>query len=709
MDRQPTLALPRTGDESTPLGHTEEPYRSFLDRPTAPDGTPLGIVYGVGRVIENLLVKKADIVKGRKAYTELDASLAREFASEENPRPDITDSMRQEAFAKIQATQRAELTEWFDYLDKNSNYDNDFKLYVWKSVTTTSIEEGGNTLKPLRTTGTIAHFPKLNPEALAYIYDVYKNRNSSNPRPDRIRLSKLKSAPFHVLYGAALSLAEADMTREQHRITQILKSSDGSWETFNFNPDRPPVPDNINPGLAARVRDYHVTQAPVDISRDLSESLYNHHTGWDIASRELSETYLRDGDQVLIYYAEFRKGRGGADRIPRVAIRIHDGAVADVMINDKLGLGAGLVSDNPGIVRASRELVDSVIEQLEGLDGGEEFISRLEALRRLAAIRDFANLPNQAAGLEADDLRFLYELGENIPRLDDGADRLISQARQAHIDNMWDTDQPELARLYQEFIGDQVESSLDAYEEVLSEIYDRRSGNPRWYRRLGRAAVRLFANVDRAFQVSLLDAFNAQNQEWIENGVYDYMVDQLQRGVRYSLVGTPRDLRIKLADIDYLARNFNPALHHVDLEAFGDDGMQALYTDDEWSGRIGEFPIHYSLIAESFDSELSYKTIGQQRELLGQRAEENPDLHIRVPSVMTALVYWRALRTRGVDLSNGAYDLTYINHFNLPSKMGGGHTRAVPASYIDNDGMVVVRASERPSPYSLHQARIEIG
>lgn len=715
MDRQPTLTLPRAGDESTPLGHAEGPYRSFLDRSIAPDGTPLGTAYGPGRIIENLLVKSADIVRGKKAYTELDASLMGELASEDNPRPDITDEMRYEAFERIQATQRAELIEWFDYLDRHSIYDDGFKLYVWKSVTTTSNEDGGRNLKPLRTTGTIACFPKLNPEALAYVYDVYRNRSSNSPRLDKIRLSKLKNAPFDKLYGAALRLSEPhrpnETDRERNlRLNPALVSIDGRWETFDFNPNRAPAPNAINPDLDARVSHHHRVQMPQDISRSLSLSVHDHHTGWDIAVRELSEAYLRGGDRFLVYYAEPR-GQDGADGIPRVAIRVHEGVVADVMINNELGLSSNLLSDNPQIVQSGLQLVNNVIDRLNHLPGGREFIPQLASLQRLMTIRERIHPPNQVAnhpaGLEDDDLRFLYELGEDIPRLDDGTNQLVASVRQAHVDNAWDVDRPELVRLYQEFIQGQVGSSLDAYESILAEIYDKRHNRPGRSRRFGRAVVRTIAHIDNRHGLSLLDAFTRQQEEWIEHGVYDYLVNQLPRGARYSLVSTPNNLRVDGSDIGYLVRNFNPRQHYIDIEPFTSTHIQNAYTVSHWSGTTGDGPVRFSLIADHFDTELSYKTREQQVALLERRSREQPRLHIRVPSVMTALSYWRTLRERGIGLNNGAYDLTYINHFDLPVRSFGDST-LVPASFIDNNGMAVVRASERMNPYSLRPVRIEI-
>ena len=70
-----------------------------------------------------------------------------------------------------------------------------------------------------------------------------------------------------------------------------------------------------------------------------------------------------------------------------------------------------------------------------------------------------------------------------------------------------------------------------------------------------------------------------------------------------------------------------------------------------------------------------------------ERLQANqPNLHMRVPSVMDAITYWQTLRaSQGAVSGNGTFVNTNIRHFNLTPRRRGSFLDA-PGSDVDDDG-----------------------
>lgn len=157
---------------------------------------------------------------------------------------------------------------------------------------------------------------------------------------------------------------------------------------------------------------------------ELSESLQGHRTGWCTAGTRTAAHQLSCGD-FYVYYSE---DKNGDETVPRVAIRMEDGQVAEVR---GIEPGQGLES----------VMVDITERQLRTLPGGGDYFERLENMKHMT---DIYNRQHAGQELTADDimfLRFTKGAGEGFgqyadPRLaellkvrDFGADlKLIVQA-----------------------------------------------------------------------------------------------------------------------------------------------------------------------------------------------------------------------------------------------------------------------------------------
>jgi hypothetical protein len=627
----------RAGGESIPNepNNKIDAYLGFLaNKDYVNDGILTGDQSSIDRQIDAHVVKSEDVPEG---YFELQRRIAREQGHGDIT---ITNEMRDQMTEAVQADQRAGLGKWVEYLGgEDGGYPNWFKYYTFESVVKVGgyDKEKGEFLK--RSRGTTAPYPELNREALAYVYDVLNKSRILSEKVDgganNEELQKLlKGANFGKLYAHVVLEVSPSFP-------ELRKELRGSWTKFNQTED---------PRTARR----------------LSGSLQGHGTGWCTAGESTATSQLNNGD----FYVYYTRDEDGRDAVPRVAIRMQDGTVAEVR-----GINAAQ--------ELEPELVDIASEQLKDLPGGEDYILKAEAMKLLTAIdKKITADPN--AELTSMELRFLYELDQDIQGFGYERDPRIEEVKAKREGR----DKPELAWLIPESIRQQLKSSFEAYQTVLGQIEGKK-------RRFGRNETGIsLEEFERQFRL--------KNQEWRqEGGVYDHIVEQLiTNGARFNLVTTPNiDLTEK--QIVALAEAFGneqPYSTYVYDEIY----RKGAYKDRQWSGFSGQSPIRLSLMPSHYDSELSSKTVEQQLQLFADKQSKQPNLHFRVPSLMDAVCYWYTLRARGDKLADGsAFDKTYIRHFDLEVVRGG-----VPYSCVGNLGEPSL---DRSFAGSLDFARLLVG
>jgi hypothetical protein len=610
----------RQGGESIPNEPADKisAHLGFLaNREYVNDGILTGDQASIDRQIDAHVIKAEDVPEG---YFELQRRIAREQGHGDIQ---ITSEMRHQMVEAVQADQRAGLGKWVEYLGgDDGGYPDWFKSYTWTSVTKLGTFDKEKNEFQKRSRGTTAPYPELNREALAYVYDVLnKSRiqgEQVNGGANDAELQKLlKSGNFGKLYAHAVLEVTPDSP-------ELRKDTRGSWTKFNQTDD---------PRTARR----------------LSGSLQGHGTGWCTAGESTATMQLRGGD-FFVYYTRDEEGK---DTVPRVAIRMEQGEVAEVR-----GVNAAQ--------ELEPEMADITAEQLKDLPGGAEYIRKAEDMKRLTAIekRITAN-PN--ADLSAEELRFLYELDREIQGFGYERDPRVNEIRQMRGDR----DKPELARVLPEAIREQVQSAYVAYRTVADQL----SGKQRLFRK-GEAAI-------SASELEHL--FVMRDKEWQENGVYDYLVEQLiENGARYSLVASP-NIEASEAQIVALAENFGKDQPYSTF-VYDEMYRRSRYSDQEWSGNSGGSAVRLSLTPSRADAQISYKTAAEQVRLLRERQAERPNLSARVPSLLDAVTYWYTLRAQGDKLDDSsAFDKTYIRHFDLEPQTVGGW-QFVPSSYVLSDG-----------------------
>lgn len=611
----------RQGGESIPNEPADKisAHLGFLaNREYVNDGILTGDQSSIERQIDAHVIDASDVPEG---YFDLQRRIAREQGHGDIQ---ITSEMRHQMVEAVQADQRAGLGKWVEYLGgDDGGYPDWFKSYTWTSVTKLGTFDKEKNEFQKRSRGTTAPYPELNREALAYVYDVLnKSRiqgEQVNGGANDAELQKfLKSGNFGKLYAHAVLEVTPDSP-------ELRKDTRGSWTKF------------------------HQTDDP-RTARRLSGSLQGHGTGWCTAGESTATMQLRGGD-FFVYYT---RDEDGKDTVPRVAIRMEQGEVAEVR-----GVNAAQ--------ELEPEMADITAEQLKDLPGGEEYIRKAEDMKRLTAIEKRITA-NPDADLSTEELRFLYELDHEIQGFGYEDDPRIGEIRQLRGDR----DKPELARILPESIREQLSSAFAAYKTVAEQLGGKQ---------------RLFRKGETALTPSELGKlFASKDREWQVNGTYDYLVEQLiENGARFNLVATP-NIEASEAQIVALAENFGkdqPYATYVYDELY----RKGHYSGREWSGNNGDAPVRLSLIPSRYDSEISNKPVETQVRLLRERQAQRPELAARVPSLLDAVTYWYTLRVQGDKLDDSsAFDKTYIRHFDLEPQTVDGW-RSVPYSYVSYDGL----------------------
>ena len=610
----------RAGGEAIPNEPADKisAYLGFLaNRDYVNDGILTGDQSSIDRQIDAHVIKAEDVPEG---YFELQRRIAREQGHGDIQ---ITSEMRRQMTEAVQADQKVGLGKWVEYLGgDDGGYPDWFKSYAWTSVTKLGTYDKDKGEFQKRSRGTTAPYPELNREALAYVYDVLNKSRVEGEKVDGgandEQLQKLlKGGNFGKLYAHAVLEVTPDSPELRNEVR-------GSWTKFNQTDD---------PRTARR----------------LSGSLQGHGTGWCTAGESTASIQLRGGD-FFVYYT---RDEDGKDTVPRVAIRMEQGRVAEVR-----GVNAAQELES--------EMADITAEQLKDLPGGEEYIRKAEDMKRLTAIEKKITA-NSEAELSGEELRFLYELDHEIQGFGYEADPRVKEIRTLRGDR----DKPELARILPESIREQLSSAFAAYKTVAEQLGSKQ---------------RLFRKGETVISPNELERlFAAKDKEWQANGIYDYLVEQLiENGARFNLVATP-NIEASEAQIVALAESFGKDQPYSTY-VYDDLYRKGHYSGREWSGNSGNAPVRLSLIPSRVDSEIGYKPVNEQVRMVRERQARRPELNVRVPSLLDAVTYWYSLRAGGDKLDDSsAFDKTYIRHIDLEPKTVD-RWPIVPYSFVDFGG-----------------------
>lgn len=337
-----------------------EAYLGFLAHEgLADDGLLTGNEESIHRQLESLIIDSHDVPEN---YFKLQQKIALEQG---HGHVEFTPAQRERMVQVIRSDQRASLLRWANYLTSPTNehsYPDWFKKYAFDSVLKLGQFDKQKAKFTKRDEHTTAPFADLNPEAVAHVLDSISKLHLKGETIDDEKLRALvKDGSFGRLYAHAILEVTPANAEERKEIR-------GSWIKY----------DQIEPG------DYnsHFEQGPdgeyFDSEADkvtnetalqLSRSLQGHGTGWCTAGETTAAMQLSAGDFYVFYTRDYN----GEDTVPRIAIRMSNGVVAEVR-----GIDA---SQN-----LEESMLDIATAKLKELPGGEAYLTIAEDLKRLTEV-----------------------------------------------------------------------------------------------------------------------------------------------------------------------------------------------------------------------------------------------------------------------------------------------------------------------------------
>ena len=307
-----------------------------------------------------------------ESYFENQRRLARELGHGDI---EITNESRSQQSEVIISDQESTLDNWIDYFSSpdSDNYPMWAKYLAFKGMLKLGAYDKESHAFAKRDKETVAPYPDLNREALAYVVDAIIERAKKKQitmvedNPELRQL--LEGANFGKLYVYAIE--KVTPTEENE-----LLNTEGKWVRF---------PKGFDP----------LAFIPENFDRALVPSLQGHGTGWCTAGEWTAQAQLKGGD----FYVYYSCDRSGQATIPRIAIRMQDTEIAEVRgIAHKQNLDP---------------YIGDVLEKKLGEfgQGGEIYKKRVVDMKRLTEI-DRKNTSGKE--LTTEELRFLYQFDSKI-------------------------------------------------------------------------------------------------------------------------------------------------------------------------------------------------------------------------------------------------------------------------------------------------------
>lgn len=255
---------------------------------------------------------------------------------------EITDQMRAQMVETITYDQAQSLDAWVDYLGSgDATYPNWLKYFAFRSITKLSEYDKDKKEFKKRSKGTTAPFPDINREALAYVLDAVEKSHKKEVQKratDEQWEKLLKTANFGKLYGYAIEKVTPASEEEREQIQ-------GEWIKYEQGSNAEP----------------------------LYKSLQGHGTGWCTAGEGVAKTQLEAGDFYVFYSHTPVNGSEEVKKIPRVAIRMENGEIAEVR---------GINADQ----NLEPVMTDVAKDKVKELPGAEKYEKKVSDMKRLTEI-----------------------------------------------------------------------------------------------------------------------------------------------------------------------------------------------------------------------------------------------------------------------------------------------------------------------------------
>ena len=326
------------------------------------------------RLYDNVVIKPKDIPE---SYFDNQRRLAREQGHGDI---EITAEMRKQLAEVIAQDQKSTLDNWLDYLSSpdSESFPMWVKYWAFASMLKLSSYDKEKKVFGKRDKGTVAPFPDLNREALAYVVDAIIKKvgkeNASSTRENPELQNLLNEANFDKLYAYAIEKITPAQENE-------LLNTQGKWVKYPQNSDHMP----------------------------LVKSLQGHGTGWCTAGESTARAQLQGGD-FYVYYSFDQRGE---PTIPRVAIRMGELNIAEVRG----------VAQEQNLDPYINKVVDV---KLAEFPDGQVYHKKSEDMERLTALEKRIKTGEKPT---TNDLRFLYEIDSKIQGFGYRADPRIGEIK----------------------------------------------------------------------------------------------------------------------------------------------------------------------------------------------------------------------------------------------------------------------------------------
>ncbi len=297
---------------------------------------------------------------------------------------EISEAMKRQLVEVIVADQKSTLDNWVDYLtSEDATYPDWLKYWTMRSVLGMGGYDKGKHQFTKRSKGTTKPFPEINREALAYVLDAVSQKYGKR-HTDLLNLNEgekqefnklLEQENFPKLYAWALEKVAIAPTEES------LENTSGKWIKYSKNSNHMP----------------------------LVESLRGHGTGWCTAGEGVAQTQLNGGD----FYVYYSLDRHGKPTIPRAAIRMQEGSIAEVR---------GVAEQQ----NLDPYIAPIVQDKMKEFPDGEAYEKKAQDIKLLTAIEHKTKTNEPPT---KDDLTFLYELNAPIEGFGYDRDPRIQELR----------------------------------------------------------------------------------------------------------------------------------------------------------------------------------------------------------------------------------------------------------------------------------------
>ncbi len=304
---------------------------------------------------DKFVIKEEEVPE---AYFENQRRLAREQGYGEI---EISEEMRKQLTEVIITDQKSSLDNWIDYLSSNDAiYPDWLKYYAFRSILDMGDYDKEKKQFTKRSKGTTKPFPDINREALAYVLDAIEKKYQRKIQPQDPEFQKLlQGENFAKLYAFAID--KVTLASEE-----VLANTKGEWVKYRQGKDHMP----------------------------LVNSLQGHGTGWCTAGESTAEAQLQAGD----FYVYYSYDENGKPNIPRAAIRMQGGDIAEIR---------GIAHEQ----NLDPHINDVVKNKLSEFPDGKAYEKKSADMKFLTAID---NKTKKKEPLTKEDLIFLYEINEPI-------------------------------------------------------------------------------------------------------------------------------------------------------------------------------------------------------------------------------------------------------------------------------------------------------